>query len=101
MNIEWSRASAQVRLRLAGRFDFNGHRAFRSAYASALEQPGVSEIVVDFDQVDYLDSSALGMLLILRDHASESGKRVVLEHCRGTVGDVLRIANFQELFPIQ
>ena len=50
-----------------GRFDFNSHRDFRSASEQATKAEGVSEIEVDMNDVDYLDSSALGMLLLLRE----------------------------------
>lgn len=101
MNIDTTIANGQVRLRLAGRFDFTGHRAFKTAYVSALDEANAPEIVVDFERVDYLDSSALGMLLVLRDRAIEQNRRVVLENGKGVVGDVLRIANFHNLFEIK
>lgn len=101
MNIDTSIANGQIRLRLDGRFDFTGHRHFKTAYIAALDHVDVSEIIIDFERVDYLDSSALGMLLVLRDRALELNRRVVLENGKGVVRDVLRIANFQNLFDIK
>ncbi len=88
-------------LKLGGRFDFHSHRDFRSAYEKILETGAVREIVIDFGEVDYLDSSALGMLLLLREKAEGSGKNVVLAELRGTVKQVLDIANFGKLFSIR
>jgi HptB-dependent secretion and biofilm anti anti-sigma factor len=56
--------------------------------------------VVDFGRVDYLDSSALGMLLLLREKAEAAGKKVSLANLSGTVKQVLEIANFGKLFTI-
>ena len=42
----------------------------------ALGSPGTTEVAVDLGNVAYLDSSALGMLLMLRDKAKTSGKTV-------------------------
>ncbi len=88
-------------LSLSGRFDFHSHREFRIAYEDALEESGVTEIEIDFNQVDYLDSSALGMLLLLREKATAMGKNVVLSGLKGTVKQVLDIANFGKLFAIK
>lgn len=88
-------------LNLNGRFDFHSHRDFRAAYEAALEAPPVREIEINFVAVDYLDSSALGMLLLLREKAEGLGKRVVLAGLRGTVKQVLDIANFGKLFLVK
>lgn len=50
-----------------GRFDYSCHKLFKEAFVSANKAASVYEI--DLSRVTYLDSSALGMLLLLRDHA--------------------------------
>ncbi|MEC9085422.1 MAG: STAS domain-containing protein, partial [Pseudomonadota bacterium] len=47
-----------------GRFDFSTHQSFRDAYEHS--EPTVSHYVIDLSDTTYLDSSALGMLLLLR-----------------------------------
>jgi len=84
---------------LQGRFDFNSHREFREAIDLAVKEPA-REIQVDLGAVDYLDSSALGMLLMLRDKAKSAGKEVVLAHAQGPVKQVIDIANFGKLFAL-
>lgn len=84
---------------LSGRFDFNAHREFRETVDQAVkEAPG--KIQVDLAGVDYLDSSALGMLLMLRDKAKGAGKEVLLANARGAVKQVIDIANFGKLFAL-
>ena len=85
---------------LSGRFDFNRHREFRGACDPLLENQDVDVLQVDLGQVDYMDSSALGMLLMLRDKALAGKKTVELVNVRGAVRQVLEIANFGKLFPI-
>jgi anti-anti-sigma factor len=82
---------------LQGRFDFNAHREFRDAVDRALKE-SAPEIKVDLAGVEYLDSSALGMLLMLRDKAKGAGKSVTLANARGAVKQVIEIANFGKLF---
>lgn len=60
----------------------------------------MSEILVDLGKVAYLDSSALGMLLMLRDKARAHNRPVALANCTGSVKQVLDIANFGKLFAI-
>jgi anti-anti-sigma factor len=84
-------------IKVKGRFDFSCHAAFREAYTKAT---GCADFVVDMDETSYMDSAALGMLLLLREHASQNGGRVTITNCRGQTYDVLQIANFHRLFKI-
>ena len=87
-------------IKLSGRFDFNTHREFRGAYEPLVTDSSVRGVTVDFSGVDYLDSSALGMLLMLRDKMGGVSKEVALSGVKGNVKQVLDIANFGKLFSI-
>ena len=100
MQVSVVSADGRSVIRLLGRFDFNSHREFREAVDQALGAEDSSEVAVDLGAVEYLDSSALGMLLMLRDKAHNAGKSVSLANCRGAVRQVLDIANFGKLFSI-
>lgn len=100
MEVNVATADGCAVLRLRGRFDFNAHREFRQAIDNAIGQAEVKEVRVDLGSVDYLDSSALGMLLMLRDRCKGASKAVSLANCRGAVKQVLDIANFGKLFPM-
>ena len=84
-------------IKIKGRFDFSCHSSFRDAYVTALAG---SEFVVDMEEASYMDSAALGMLLLLREHVQQQGGRVSITNCRGQTYDVLQIANFHRLFTI-
>ena len=85
---------------IKGRFDFTCHREFRQAYEELIKNPDINQIDLNFQAVDYLDSSALGMLLLLREKAAERNIQINLNHCQGTVQQVLEVANFNKLFSI-
>lgn len=87
-------------IRLSGRFEFSVHREFREITDQALQYKDVDEIVIDMADVEYLDSSALGMLLQLREKAKPADKRIILASLRGVVKQVVDIANFEKLFSI-
>ena len=86
---------------LNGRFDFGSHRDFKTSYEAPLGATDVRELEIDMAGVEYLDSSALGMLLILKERAGATNKRVAITNCRGAVKQVLDIANFGKLFPMR
>jgi anti-anti-sigma factor len=101
MDVNVYQVEGRARLELRGRFDFTSHRSFKQAYEGVFASDGVNELVIDMQAVDYLDSSALGMLLLLRDKCKAAAKPVSLVNCGGTVRDVLRVANFDKLFTVQ
>jgi anti-anti-sigma factor len=100
MQVNIVKNSGQADMRLSGRFDFNAHREFRGAYEPLIADAEVKTLSVDLAAVEYLDSSALGMLLMLRDKAGAANKALVLANVRGAVKQVLEIANFGKLFKI-
>ncbi|MBL3600363.1 MAG: STAS domain-containing protein [gamma proteobacterium endosymbiont of Lamellibrachia anaximandri] len=90
---------SKVTIAVAGRFDFSTHQDFIKAYK---EQPkGEKEYIVDLSNAEYMDSSAMGMLLQLREHSSKKPGSVVLVNGNEAIQDILRIANFSSLFTIQ
>jgi len=84
-------------IKINGRFDFSCHSAFREAYSGS---PTGTEFIVDMAEASYMDSAALGMLLLLREHVQQQGGKVTITNCRGQTYDVLQIANFHRLFKI-
>lgn len=89
----------ELRIAIQGRFDFSAHQEFRGSYESLAGQP--SHYVVDLAETTYLDSSALGMLLLLRDHASNNEADIEIVNCSSDVKKILTISNFEQLFNIQ
>ncbi len=100
MNIQTSINHDQGLMRLNGRFDFNAHKVFRETYQQLLDETSVKSITLDLNQVEYLDSSALGMLLQLKEKSDALKKVIKLQNCSQLAKDVLAIANFDKLFEI-
>ncbi len=100
MEIRQSRNDHQATLALVGRFDFNVHREFKEVYMPLLAEAALNLIEIDLSRVDYLDSSALGMLLMLRERAHTANKQITLSKPNHTVAQILEIANFNKIFTI-
>lgn len=89
----------ELLIRIAGRFDFSAHQAFRDAYDRPERQP--LRYRIDLAETTYVDSAALGMLLLLRDHAGGDRADVSLVNCGPVVRKILAISNFEQLFTIR
>lgn len=88
----------KLTISIKGRFDFGKHQEFRDSYEKLNKTP--SAIVVDLKDATYLDSSALGMLLLLRDHAGGENSDVRVINGSSDVRKILAISNFDKLFDI-
>ena len=97
MLVTINKTTQQTVIRLKGRFDYDARRDFDAATQIAMNE-AAGEIQINLMEVEYMDSSALGMLLVLRDKATASGKTVSLAECQGFVKKILDFANFQKLF---
>ena len=86
-------------IKVIGRFDFSSLQEFRSAYSNYGDKP--ISIMVDFSQTEYMDSAALGMLLVLKEFAEERGSRVTLYKPSEGIKSILDIARFDSLFNIE
>ncbi len=98
VNCEISEDGKQVNITVTGRFDFNDHQDFRSAY----EKTGGkgTTYIVDMVDTEYLDSSALGMLLLMREFAGGDQAKILLKNCQPSVKQILKVANFAKLFTL-
>lgn len=88
------------RIALSGRWTFIAQGNFMPEIEQALNADA-PEIVINLREVTYIDSAALGMLLVARDRAQKRGKTVVLEACQPAVSDILKIASFDKLFTVR
>jgi anti-anti-sigma factor len=86
----------KLTISIKGRFDFAKHQEFREAY----ESRDLESVVVDLKEATYLDSSALGMLLLLRDHAGGDNSDIRVVNSSTDVRKILAISNFDKLFDI-
>lgn len=101
MDIEIQRDGDTARLVLNGRFDFNAYQDFNRHADQMMADGSVGQLAVDFENVKYIDSSALGMLLLLKERATSVSKTVRLLNCKGAVYQALELGNFHRLFTIQ
>lgn len=100
MSIKYYVQGGIARITLSGRFDFGMQYAFKQAYAPLIENSEVQQIEVELSLIEHLDSSALGMLILLNQRALGSKKSVTLLNPSGVASQVLEVANFKHILTI-
>lgn len=89
-----------ITLKIEGRFDSNLLEEFRRSYEDK-STPKTSRYVVDLQRTEHLDSSALGMLLVLRDYAGGDRANIVIANCSPEVKKIFSISSFEKLFRVE
>ncbi len=98
INVTESDDKQEVTIHVSGRFDFSCHHSFQQEYKNYPK--GEKRFVLDLSATEYMDSSAMGMLLQLREHAINAERNVTLSNANESVRAILKIANFDKLFTI-
>ena len=86
-------------LAFSGDFTFDKYNEFAAVYRPLLGKS--SRYVLDFTRLNYLDSSALGMMLLFKERAGVCDGCIVIRAQAGTVTDILNVARFNHLFTIE
>ena len=86
----------ELTIAINGRFDFGLQQDFRASY----ENIKAKKIIIDLLMAEYMDSSALGMLLMMREHVGGAQADITLSHCSDDIKTILHVANFKILFKI-
>lgn len=95
---ESSNEGRSVTIAISGCFDFNSVHEFRNAY---MEIDGSkSNVEIDLRETEYMDSSALGMLLNMKKHLKSSDSSIKILNCQPQVKKVLEISRFDKKFLI-
>lgn len=99
MAIEVSNNDGKAVLSLPETFDFNCVEAFRKSY-EGISIPGLRTLVIDLRSTEYMDSSALGMLIQMQKHFEGKVTDFKIVNCRANIKKVLSISRFDRRFDI-
>ena len=98
MNMAIEQGVCQVHLH--GDFVFNDNSSFREVL-TRLAQAEVRQVIIHLNHVEFVDSAALGMLLLAREEAQKHHKSLILSGASGQVARTFEMARFSELFILQ
>lgn len=99
IDADYSDDSSTLVIRIDNKFDFSKVQDFRRAYSQTNEN--VKTIVVDLKRTEYMDSSALGMLLNMQKTFEGKGIDFEIVNCQEQVLRILKISRFDKKFTIR
>lgn len=99
IKVQVLREKNQLIISISERFDFSLHQVFRDSYIDV--ESNNTEYILDLSLTSYMDSSALGMILLLKDHAESNSGSVIIRKPSETVNKILEIAQFHKLMKIE
>ena len=98
LNTSISSDGTKFSIHVKGKFDFNLVQDFRLAYANVGQD--VDTVIVDLRETEYMDSSALGMLLNMQKLLCEKVQTFKISNCRPQIKKILQISRFDKKFDI-
>ena len=99
ISVSSNSANNEVNILVTDKFDYSLYQSFRDAYSGVKNQG--TKFVVDLSRANYMDSSALGMILLLKEHADQHCGVVIITKPNDSVHKILMIANFEQLETIE
>ncbi len=79
------------------RFSYSSHGSF---YRLFKDKPSNMKYIISMENTQFIDSAALGLLLVLYDHVGKDRHKVALTGCPPNIKRLLNIANFSRLMTI-
>ena len=89
------------RIILIGKFDFSVQDNFRQIIDETLSNGTIKDITVDMADVVFMDSSAIGLLLLLNERSKAEGKSLTLMNCHDPIREIFAIGGFDSILTIE
>ncbi len=86
-------------LRLDGNFTYDSRREFKASVEKA-RQAGCRNLVVDLGRVNFVDSAALGLLVLTSHQFQQEQRTFSLMRPAEKVAKLLAIANINRIIPV-
>ena len=98
MNIVKTSEGAKLTLALEGRLDTTTAPQLEAEVKGALA--GVTELVMDFSQLEYLSSAGLRVLLAAQKAMNKQGS-MVIRHVNETIQEIFEVTGFLDILTIE
>ena len=86
-------------LKLEGSFTYTQRKLFQDTLKN-LGDKNVEHVIVDLAHVSFLDSAALGLLMITHRQLVADKRRLSLAHPQSTVRQIIELANLHKTIPL-
>lgn len=98
MNITKTKNDSAMILTLEGRLDTTTAPALEEELKNSTE--GVTELVLDFEKLEYISSAGLRVLLAAQKQMNKQGKMVVRHVC-AEIMEVFEITGFSDILTVE
>lgn len=99
MNLTTSIKGSEFSLTMTGSFTFSDNQMFRSLLKE-LNDAKPNKLIIDVSALEFVDSAALGMFLLLRDSLQQHNCTIELHKPQGQIIKMFELSHFSELFTI-
>ena len=89
-----------LELSLVGKFTFSDSKTFNDVLRE-ISNNAYKRVTIDLKLVDFIDSAALGILLLTRDKCDKSNTDLIVRNPKGQVRQMFDISRFSDLFHIE
>ena len=89
----------KVTLKLEGNFTYTQRKPFQEMLKAVSVDP-MEHIIIDLSQVAFLDSAALGLLMISHRQLQAEKRTLSLAHPQPTVRQIIELANLHKTIPL-
>ncbi len=86
-------------IKVSGKLDITMYKTFSDSYKDKIGS--VSKVILDMADVEHVDSSGLGMMLVLRERLSEDAQIIDIVNVSPSVAKIFKITNYDKLFNIE
>jgi anti-sigma B factor antagonist len=86
----------QICLVVTGQIDISNVDRLREALTGILAEPDLTELVLDFGALEFIDSSGVGALVRAKQEADSRGANVTVTNAHGPVERVLTVLGVDE-----
>ena len=93
-------ANAQVQVFLSGNLYVEEVKEIKETLTT-LVKDGQKNFLIDLSQVDYIDSSGLGVLVFIQKKALQNGGSVKVKGLQGIVKELFEMTRLTKVFEIQ
>jgi anti-sigma B factor antagonist len=87
-------------VRLSGDIDLESAPALTETLRTVLDTIGTEPLVLDLTEVEFMDSSGLGVLVGAHQQASIQGSALILAGLNARVAKILRITKLHKVFTV-
>jgi anti-anti-sigma factor len=100
MRLETYKSNNKLEAEISDKLTSSDLSSFRELL-SEIKQSACKVIVLDLNNLDWIDSAGLGMLILAKELAEKEEMELVLRSPKGHVKSLLELGRFEKIFNIQ